>query len=98
MKLPVYVFLSPYATVSIDNIENAKPHDLTIYTKDDFGVGYVLVGKTEIEFDLKGKEEIAAGVIQNLRLAKDLLIEEHEAQLRKINTQIANMAAITYEA
>jgi hypothetical protein len=98
MKLPVYVFLSPYATVGIDNLDQAQVHDLTIYTRPDMGTGYVLVGQTEVEFDLRSKDQVAADMIQQLQIAKDLLIEEHQEKLQKINDQLANMMALSYEA
>ena len=98
MKLPVYIFLSTYASVGIDNLEDAKPGDLILTNLRDWNPDYLLVGEAEVEVDFRQKKDIASDMVNNILRKKQELEKDYEAKMRKIEDQLANMLAITYES
>lgn len=98
MKLPVYVFLSPYASVGIDNLNDAKPGDLIITNYRAMSEDYIFVGESEFEFDFRKKSEVAADMVKAIKEAKEKLVNDHAIKLKKINDQLSKMLAISYEA
>jgi len=98
MKLPVYIFLSTYASVGIDNLEDAKPGDLILTNLRDWNPDYLLVGESVVDVDFRKKSDIAADMVTNILKKKSDLEKDYEAKMRKIDDQLANMLAITHEA
>ena len=98
MKLPVYIFLSTYSSVGIDNLEDAKLGDLILTNLRDWNPNYLLVGESVVDVDFRKKSDIAADMVTNILKQKSELEKDYKTKMRKIDDQLANMLAITYEA
>jgi len=57
-----------------------------------------LVGESVVDVDFRKKSDIAADMVTNILKKKSDLEKDYEAKMRKIDDQLANMLAITYEA
>jgi hypothetical protein len=97
VTVPVWCGSTYYGPADLQTMEPKKLVDTVSFFSFTPSSSYVRVGDADVTIRLFANEQMTANAVEMLRQQKDKVRAEAEAAITRIDTQINNLLAITYE-
>ena len=95
----VFAVASPYSRLTPEDLRSGDIGSVLMYCTSDMSSadGYIVVGKGTVTVELHDSSEIAANQVAVLRKQVRQVQAEAEAKVSRLEDQIRNLQALTYE-
>lgn len=95
----VFAVASPYSRLTPEDLRSGDIAENLLYSTSDMSGtdGYIVVGKGTVTVELYTPNDVAASQVQSLREQVKAVQAEAQLKVNRLEDQIRNLQALTYE-